>query len=98
MALPDLNRSLIRTVTVPIAPGVKINHYTYGTTATAAAVLTDGHFNFGRSYLKPGDRITVFTQVGVVADSVNIDLKVATVPATGNVTVTDITPAPTSEI
>jgi hypothetical protein len=93
MALPDKNRSLIRASTVPIEPGLKINIYNYGTKSTAAQVLTAGYFNFGRGYLRPGDRITAHTEADVAANSETIQLKVATVPASGNVTVTDITPA-----
>jgi hypothetical protein len=93
MALPDKNRSLVRMNTVPVDPGLELHTYTYATKSTGAQVLTAGYFNFGRGYLKPGDRITAHTEVDAPADSETIWLKVATVPASGNVTVTDITPA-----
>jgi hypothetical protein len=92
MALPDLNRRLIRTTTVPVVPGLKLNIYAYATEATAATVLTAGHFNFARAYLRPGDRIKAYTEIDDAVDSVDLPLKVLTVPAAGNVTVADMTP------
>lgn len=93
MALPDLNRRLVRLQTIPITPALKLTHYQYATEATAAEVATAGHFNFARGYLKPGDRITAYTEADDPANSANVDIKVLTVPASGNVTVADVTPS-----
>lgn len=92
MTLPDLNRQLIRFGTINVFEGPKLNFYHYATKSTDAEILTAGHFNFGRNYLKPGDRITAFTEAHLPTDSKDVALKVLTVPATGNVTVEDMTP------
>lgn len=85
MALPDLNRSLIRDLTIPIEPGRKVNTYSYGTKAALATVLTAGHFNFARGYLQAGDVIDIIA--GVDGDADNATALVTSVPATGDVTV-----------
>jgi hypothetical protein len=90
MALPDLNRSLIRRTTVPVEPGLKVCVYDFATKSAAAAVLAAGFFNFARGYLRPGDRIEAITEMDNAAASATVRMKVLTVPATGNVTVADL--------
>ena len=87
MALPDLNRSLIRDTTVPIEPGQKFNKYRFAGNQTMAAILTTGFFNFARGYLRPGDRIECFSQIDTPADSEHAYVKVLTVPVTGDITI-----------
>lgn len=91
MALPDLNRSLIRQSTIPVEPGLKINTYEFATKEASATILAAGFFNFARAYLQPGDRITAFTEVDApAAGQKPVRIIVLTVPATGNVTVDDV--------
>lgn len=88
MALPDLNRQLIRKRTINVLETkTKINSYEFAGSETMAAILTAGFFNFGRAYLKPGDRIEAFSEVDDPGNSEHAMLKVLTVPSAGNVTV-----------
>lgn len=89
MALPDLNRSLIRRATVPIVPGTKVNRYDYASTSALATILAAGYFNFARAYLQVGDVIDVIAGHGGAEDLATV--QVTAVPASGNVTVsTDV--------
>lgn len=85
MTLPDLNRSLIRTCTVPIVPGTKVNTYKFASTSALAILLADGFFNFARLYLQVGDVIDLIAGHGGNEELATV--RVTAVPASGDVTV-----------
>jgi hypothetical protein len=58
--------------------------FLYATADAASVVLTDGYFNDARGQLSVNDTIMCMAVVGGVGD--RLDLKVLTVPASGNVT------------
>ncbi|MUO84776.1 hypothetical protein GOZ78_03490 [Agrobacterium vitis] len=66
-----------------------IKFFNYATDHTKAEVLTAGFFNASRDDLTPHSIINAVVDCDGTPEYVRI--KVATVPATGNVTVTDVT-------
>lgn len=80
---------LRRSNSITLANNVKVHTFDYATNHTKAEMLAAGYFNDSRSAL------TVSSIINAVADvdgtSEYVRMKVATVPASGNVTVTDVT-------
>lgn len=68
-----------------------IRWLTYATNDTKAEVIAAGYFNDVRADLSVGSIIEAEVDCDGTQDSVK--MRVATVPSSGNVTVTDITPA-----
>jgi len=85
MALPDLKRSLIRTVTVPVVVGTNVKRYQFSQETALATILTAGYFNFAREVLAVGDIIDIISGATTARDLATV--KVTAVPAAGNVTV-----------
>ncbi|MCF1478141.1 hypothetical protein FS782_13780 [Agrobacterium vitis] len=80
-------RDLRRRTTISLKPQAMF--FDYATVGLKAEVLTAGWFNTSRDNLTPGSIIDAVVDWASTKEYVRI--KVATVPATGNVTVTDVT-------
>jgi hypothetical protein len=82
-------RRLRRYASVPLSGGRAIHFNAYATDNTKAETIAAGYFNDSRSALTVGSIINAVVDVDGTPEFVRI--KLATVPASGNVTVTDVT-------
>lgn len=82
-------RQLRRTETIVVPGYPQCMFFKYATTHTKAEVLAAGFFNSSRDQVTPGSIIDAVCDWDSTKEYVRI--KVATVPASGNVTVTDVT-------
>ncbi len=80
-------RHLRRRTTISLSPHVMF--FDYATNHTKAEVLAAGFFNLSRDNLTPRSIIDAVVDADGTPEFVRI--KIATVPDTGNVTVTDVT-------
>lgn len=74
---------------IRLSPTKYIRFLTYATNDTKAEVLTAGYFNNARADLSVGSKIEA--EVDCDGTQETVIMRVATVPPTGNVTVTDVT-------
>lgn len=82
-------RALKRNETINIPGYPQCQFFKYATTHTKAETIAAGFFNDSRAQLTPGSIIDAVVDWDDTKEYVRI--KVATVPDTGNVTVTDVT-------
>ncbi|GCA49300.1 hypothetical protein KGO5_01743 [Sinorhizobium sp. KGO-5] len=82
-------RDLRRRTTISIPGQRQITFSDYATTHTKAEVLAAGFFNDSRDNVTVGSIIDAVVDIDGTPEYVRI--RFATVPATGNVTVTDVT-------
>jgi hypothetical protein len=80
---------LRRSNSLTLAGNVKVHFFNYATNHTKAEVVTAGYFNDSRPALTKSSVIDAVVDVDGTPEYVRI--LVATVPATGNITVTDVT-------
>lgn len=78
-------RALQRISTNLMANGRKVHHFTYASDHTKAEIVTAGYFNASRPALTPGSLIQAVADLDGTPNALLI--RVATVPATGDVTV-----------
>lgn len=78
-------RRLRRYNSITLSGNRLVHAFTYATDNTKAELLTDGYFNDSRMALTVGSRIEALCDADGTPNWV--DVRVATVPATGNVTV-----------
>lgn len=82
-------RQLRRSSTITLAGNVMVHFFDYATNHTKAEMLTAGYFNESRAALSKSSIINAVADVDGTPEYVRVLL--ATVPATGNVTTTDVT-------
>lgn len=87
--MAHMPRQLRRSNSITLAGNVMIHTFDYATNHTKAEVLTAGYFNESRAALSKSSIINAVVDVDGTPEYVRIML--ATVPASGNVTVTDVT-------
>ena len=87
--MAHMPRQLRRYNSITLSSNRKIHFFSYATDHTKAEALTAGYFNDSRASLSPHSIIDAVVDVDGTPEFVRI--KVATVPASGNVTVTDVT-------
>lgn len=89
--MAHLPRQLRRYNSITLSGNRKIHSFDYASDHTKAEVLTAGYFNASREALSAHSIINAVVDVDGAPEYVRI--KVATVPASGNVTVTNVTGA-----
>lgn len=82
-------RQLRRSNSITLSGNRKVHFFDYSTDHTKAEVLTAGYFNGSRASLSAHSIINAVVDLDGTPEYVRI--KVATVPASGNVTVADVT-------
>lgn len=82
-------RQLRRYNSITLSSNRKVHFFNYGSDHTKAEVLTAGYFNDSRPALTPHSVIGAIVDHDGTPEFVRI--KIATVPSSGNITVTDIT-------
>jgi hypothetical protein len=80
---------LRRSNSITLTGNVKVHFFNYATNHTKAEAIAAGYFNDSRAALSVSSIIDAVVDVDGTSEYVRI--KVATVPASGNVTVTDVT-------
>jgi hypothetical protein len=80
---------LRRSNSITLANNVKVHTFDYATNHTKAEMLAAGYFNDSRAALSKSSIINAVADVDGTPEYVRVML--ATVPATGNITTTDVT-------
>lgn len=80
---------LRRSNSITLSGNRKVHTFDYATDHTKAEMLAAGYFNASRAALSVSSIINAVADVDGTSEYVRV--KVATVPSSGNITVTDVT-------